>query len=62
LHERLDAQREQIATVEKNLSSQISREVHDITDNIRDALIPKLAEHDDQIAELQEAAGLNPRQ
>jgi hypothetical protein len=69
LHERLDAQREQIATVEKNLSAQISREVGDLSDLIGDPIIPKLDQHEDRlahhdtdIAELQKAVDLKPRQ
>jgi uncharacterized membrane-anchored protein YhcB (DUF1043 family) len=64
LHERLDAQREQISTVEKNLSGQIS----DVYDLVGDPIIPKLDKHDEQltqhdadIAELQKAVGLRPK-
>jgi hypothetical protein len=39
----------------------MTREVHDLTGIIQDASIPKLEEHDEQIADLQEAVGLKPR-
>jgi predicted nuclease with TOPRIM domain len=61
LHERLDAQREQTNRVEKNLSEQISREAKDLAAIFTDGVFPKLAEHDEQIAELQEEIGLKPR-
>lgn len=48
LHERLDAQREQIT----NLSAQLSRKTNDITELIRDIIIPKLEQHNEQIAQL----------
>jgi hypothetical protein len=62
LHERLDAQREQIANVKTELSEQISRESHDISEIIRDAIIPKLDQHDEEIEQLQKAVGIRPKQ
>jgi predicted nucleic acid-binding Zn-ribbon protein len=49
LHERFDAQREQISTVEKNIIEQFSP----ITNMVLD--------HDEQIGELQKAVGLCPK-
>jgi predicted nucleic acid-binding Zn-ribbon protein len=74
IQERLDAQRvqingvekrltgveQQITGVEKRLSAQISLEVDDITGLIRDVIIPKLEQHDEQIAQLQEKIGIEP--
>jgi hypothetical protein len=61
LHERLDAQRDQTASVEKNLSAQISLEANDLADIIRDGIFPKLDKHDEQIVELQEEVGIKTR-
>lgn len=63
LHERLDAQRDHILAVEKNLSSQVSREARDLAGIIRDGVFPKLDQQDEQIAELQEKVNIiKPRQ
>ncbi len=68
LHERLDGQQNQFANVQeqireakKDLSAQITREAQDIVSILSDVIVPKLQEHDDQIAELQEEAGIKPR-
>jgi uncharacterized membrane-anchored protein YhcB (DUF1043 family) len=53
LHERLDAQREQIATVKTELSELIIQEAGAIANLIVD--------HDTQIEELQKAVGLRPK-
>jgi hypothetical protein len=58
----LYAQREQTASVEKSLSAQISLEANDLADIIRDGIFPKLDQHDEQIAELQEKTGIKPHQ
>ena len=50
----------QITGVENRLSAQISLEVNDITELIRDIIIPKLEQHDEQITQLQEIAGIKP--
>jgi uncharacterized protein (DUF342 family) len=80
LHERLDAQRQQINTVEKNLSEQIARQEeqianvkaelseqisnqsHEVADVLAKAVIPDIDRHEAQIAELQKAVGLRPKQ
>jgi hypothetical protein len=53
LHERLDAQREQINNVEKNLAETVRQETGMLADLIVD--------HDTQIEELQKAVGLRPK-
>jgi gas vesicle protein len=68
LHERFDAQQVQIRDLSKqnndvarDLSAQISREAKDLAEIITEGVFPKLAEHDEQIAELQEEIGIKPR-
>jgi uncharacterized protein involved in exopolysaccharide biosynthesis len=64
LHERLDAQREQINTVEKNLKQEIKQEIKDSEKNIIEQFSPitnLVLDHDEQIAELQKAVGLRPK-
>lgn len=68
IHERLDAQRDQINSVasqinkvEKQLSAQITREAEDLAELIRDEIFPKLTKHDEQIAGLFEEVGIKPR-
>jgi hypothetical protein len=46
--------------LKKNLSAQITREVGDITDVLRDVVIPKLEDHDERITELENKDGLTP--
>jgi hypothetical protein len=60
-HERLDALRKQGIEIKKELSEQISREATDLAELIRDEVFPKLTQHAEQIAELQEEVGLKPR-
>jgi hypothetical protein len=80
LHERLNAQREQITSVERNLSEQITRQgkhiatvkmeltekidqqTHDVADILSKAVMPDIDRHETQIAELQKAVGLRPKQ
>ncbi len=66
LHERMDAQREQIASVERNLSGQISAAkaeiTHDVANLVSDTLIPLYDEQEAKITELQKAVGLRPKQ
>jgi hypothetical protein len=50
-----------IKAVEKNLSEQISREANDLASIMRDVIIPKIEQHDTDIADLREAVGLKPR-
>jgi hypothetical protein len=52
---------EDIKESEKNLSAQISREANDLASIMRDVIIPKVEQHDTDIADLQEAVGLKPR-
>lgn len=61
IHERLDAQRDQITKVEENLSMKISQEAEDIAEIIRDVIFPNIDRHEVQIAELQEVVGIKPR-
>jgi hypothetical protein len=61
LHDRLDAQREQINNVEKNLR----QEIKDSEKNIIEQFSPitnLVLDHDEKIAELQKAVGLRPKQ
>lgn len=60
IHERLAAQHEQIFSVEKKLSAQISLEATDLAELIRDVIFPKLEQHDEQILELEKKAGIKP--
>lgn len=50
-----------IDKVKEDLSAQINREAQDIVSILSDVVISKLEQHDEQIAELQEEAGLKPR-
>jgi uncharacterized protein involved in exopolysaccharide biosynthesis len=75
LHERFDAQREQINTVEKNLRQEIKESDNTVEKNLRldikeseknileqvKPLANLLVDHDEQIAELQKAVGLRPK-
>jgi arginine deiminase len=67
IHERLDAQREQINTVERKLSEQIARQgeqINTVEKNILEQVKPLanlIFGHDEQIAELQKAVGLRPK-
>jgi hypothetical protein len=75
LHERLDAQREQINSVEKNLRQEIKESDNTVEKNLREEIkgsennileqVKPLAnlifDHDEQIVELQKAVGLRPK-